>query len=96
MSVRFIAAGDVDTAELDDGATVVFHTPSGKFLVLNPSMALLWSELAAPRTKQELTERLCAQFPDVSPETATHDVDDGIERLRELDLVALDEEVGAQ
>jgi PqqD family protein of HPr-rel-A system len=96
MSARFVVAGDVDTAELDDGATVVFHTPSGKFLVLNPSMALLWSELAAPRTKQELTDSLCAHFPDVSAEAATHDVDDGIEQLRELDLVALDEGVGAE
>jgi PqqD family protein of HPr-rel-A system len=87
MTERFSAAVDIDTAPLDGGGLVLFHPASGKFVLLNKSSTVLWSEMACPLTESELAEKLCERFPDVTPPVAQEDVRQAVEQLRKLELV---------
>jgi hypothetical protein len=85
MSITFVAAPDLETAPIQEGS-VLFHPKTAKFIMLNQSAALLWTELSTPRTEDELVRLLSAAFRD--PVTAGQDVGSLLERLKELDLVS--------
>jgi PqqD family protein of HPr-rel-A system len=90
LSKRFVATPGLETTALEDGA-ILFHPKSGKFVMLNRSAALVWTELATPKTEEELAQKLATSFADVPPTAAQHDVQDALARLRELELVSLAE-----
>ncbi len=87
MSKGFVAAQGLETTALSEGA-ILFHPKSGKFIMLNRSAAVVWAELATPKTEEELAQKLSASFADVVPATARQDVQDVLARLRELELVS--------
>jgi PqqD family protein of HPr-rel-A system len=86
VSKSFVATAGLETTALEDGA-ILFHPKSGKFVMLNRSAAVVWTELATPKTEEELAKKLAASFSDVAPATAQEDVHAVLERLRELDIV---------
>ncbi len=87
MSGTFVATQGLESTELQEGA-VLFHPKSGKFIMLNRSAALVWTELATPKTEEELAQKLSASYTDVVPATARQDVQDVLAKLRELELVS--------
>jgi PqqD family protein of HPr-rel-A system len=87
MSKTFVATAGLETTALEEGA-ILFHPKSGKFVMLNRSAALVWAELATPKTEEELAQKLTASFADVAAVTAQHDVQDVLARLRELEIVS--------
>lgn len=86
MGQTFVATAGLETTALEEGA-ILFHPKSGKFVMLNRSAAVVWAELATPKTEEELAQKLTASFADVAPATARHDVEDVLVRLRELEIV---------
>jgi PqqD family protein of HPr-rel-A system len=87
MRTSFVATPGLETTELQEGA-ILFHAKSGKFVMLNRSAALVWAELASPKTEDELAQKLSASYADVAPATARQDVQDVLAKLRELELVS--------
>ena len=87
MSQTFVATAGLETTTLEEGA-ILFHPKSGKFVMLNRSAALVWAELATPKTAEELAQKLTASFEGVAPATAETDVQSVLARLRELEIVA--------
>ena len=86
MSRTFVATAGLETTALEEGA-ILFHPKSGKFVMLNRSAAVVWAELATPKTEEQLAQKLTASFADVAPSTAQHDVQIVLARLRELEIV---------
>lgn len=60
---------------------MLYHWDDGKAIVLNPTGAVLWEALEAPRTAAELAEILVGRFPGLSPDRARADVTAFLERL---------------
>lgn len=87
MTGAFVATKGLETTPLEEGA-VLFHPKLGKFVMLNRSAAFLWSELATPKTEDELARRFAASFTDAAPETSRQDVREALAKLQELDLVS--------
>jgi PqqD family protein of HPr-rel-A system len=87
MSKSFVMIDNLETTTLEEGA-ILFHAKSGKFIMLNRSAAVVWAELATPRTVEELVQKLAASFVDVAPDTAQQDVHELLAQLRELELVS--------
>jgi hypothetical protein len=87
MTKSFVATKGLETTELQEGA-ILFHPKSGKFVMLNRSAALVWAELASPKTEDQLAQKLTATYADVAPATARQDVQDVLVKLGELELVS--------
>jgi hypothetical protein len=87
VSRSFVATQGLESTELQEGA-ILFHPKSGKFIMLNRSAALVWTELATPKTEEELAQKLSTNYPDVVPATARQDVQDVLAKLRELEFVS--------
>jgi PqqD family protein of HPr-rel-A system len=87
MSKSFVATRGLETTELAEGA-ILFHPKSGKFIMLNRSAALVWAELATPKTEDELAQKLTASYTDVAPTTARQDVQKVLAELGQLELVS--------
>ncbi len=87
MGRSFVATRGLETTELQEGA-ILFHPKSGKFIMLNRSAALVWTELATPKTEDELAQKLSVTYTDVAPATARQDVQDVLAKLGELELVS--------
>jgi len=87
MSKTFVATAGLETTALEEGA-ILFHPKSGKFVMLNRSAALVWAELATPKTEEELAQKLAVSFEGVTTATAQHDVQSVLTRLRELEIVS--------
>jgi hypothetical protein len=90
MGMSYVALRGLETTELAEGA-ILFHPKSGKFIMLNRSAALVWAELATPKTEEELAQKLSACYSDVAPATAWQDIQDVLTRLGELELVSTTE-----
>jgi hypothetical protein len=87
VSRSFVATQGLESTELQEGA-ILFHPKSGKFVMLNRSAALVWTELATPKTEEELAQKLSTSYPDVMPATVRQDVQDVLAKLRELEFVS--------
>lgn len=87
MSRSFVATQGLESTELQEGA-ILFHPKSGKFIMLNRSAALVWAELATPKTEEELAQKLSTSYTAVVPATARQDVQDVLTKLGELELVS--------
>ena len=53
---------------------------SSDIVVLNPVSAILWNELEAPKTIDELADKICSSF-EISREEAAVDIKEFIESL---------------
>ena len=87
MSATFVATTGVETAPIQEGS-VLYDPKSGKFVMLNRSAAVLWTELSTPRTEDELIRLLGATFPDAA--SLGPDVREALDHLGRLELVASD------
>ena len=87
MSTTFVANAGLETAPIQDGS-VLYDPKTGKFIMLNRSAAVLWTELKTPKTEDELVRLLCLTFPDAA--TAGQDVGQTLEQLRAMELVVRD------
>jgi hypothetical protein len=92
MSTTFVATAGLETAPIQDGS-VLYDPRTGKFIMLNRSAALLWTELKTPKTEGELVRLLGVTFPDAA--TAGQDVGPALERLKAMELVVCDGETSA-
>ena len=90
MSRSFVAAQGLESTEVQEGA-ILFHPKSGKFVMLNRSAALVWAELATPKTEEELAQKLATTYIDVVSAAARQDVQDVLAKLGELELVSSSE-----
>jgi len=61
MSTFYIATAGVEAAPLQDGS-VLYNLNTSKFVLLNRPLALIWSELATPKTSGDVVARLCASI----------------------------------
>src|SRR5207245_667629 len=84
--IRSSRASDVEVAPLEDGS-ILFALSSKKFFMLNRSATLLWDQLEAEVSADELAAKLCAHFPDLSMEAARRDVEDALAQLGEAGLI---------
>jgi hypothetical protein len=82
-----VATPGLETTELQEGA-ILFHPKSGKFVMLNRSAAIVWAELATPKTEDQLAQKLSSTYADVAPATARQDVQDVLAKLGALELVS--------
>ena len=87
MRMSFVAAPGLEMTELQEGA-ILFHPKSGKFVMLNRSAALVWAELASPKTEDELARKLSTSYAGVAPDAARQDVQDVLAKLQALELVS--------
>lgn len=65
---------------------VLYHRDSREALVLNPTASWLWEQLASRRTADELAAALQQQYG-LSPDQASHDVDQFLADLRSHDAI---------
>jgi hypothetical protein len=61
-SSHYRRADSVETSPVGD-RVVLYEGRSRKAIVLNPTGAWLWQQLSTPRTADELSQQLQAQFP---------------------------------
>lgn len=59
---------------------------SSDIVVLNPVSAILWSELEAPKTIEELADKICSSF-DINREEAVADIKEFVESLISANVV---------
>jgi hypothetical protein len=88
QDVMYSALGGLESAPLESGA-VLYHNK--RFIMLNRSAALLWTELSTPRTHEQLVRHLRAAFPSVEESVAKRDVNSALEQLKALELVSVHE-----
>jgi hypothetical protein len=87
MTKYFVATAGVEAVPLQDGA-VLYNMGTSKFVMLNYSLAFLWGRLAAPRTAEELFGALSEVVSGGLPATAGRDIENAIDQLAALKLVA--------
>ena len=87
MTGAFVAAQGLEAAPLENGA-VLYHPETKKFIMLNRSAAMIWGELATPKTREQLISKVCATYPDVDEKVAVDDVAAALEQLKSLELVS--------
>ena len=85
----FLRSADVQSTQVGE-RVVLFHSGTGKSIVLNPAAAMLWGTLGEPATVAELAERLRRHYPGLSPERAADDAARCIEQLAAESLVTSD------
>jgi hypothetical protein len=90
QDVTYVALAGLESAPLESGA-VLYHPDHKRFLMLNRSAALLWTELSTPRTREQLVCHLRAAFPSVDESAAKQDVNNALEQLKALELVSVRE-----
>ncbi len=73
-------ADDVWSSGVQDRA-VLYSSTQSKAIVLNPSGAVLWEALEAPRRPSELADLLIQRFPHLSMDRARADVGAFLDRL---------------
>jgi hypothetical protein len=71
-----------------EGETILLQLESGNYFSLNEVGALVWNELEAPRTVQQLCERVCAEY-EVDVQLCLRDVTQLIEHLLKEQMVEL-------
>ena len=88
MSTHYVAAAGLETAPLADGA-VLYNLNTSKFVMLNRSADVLWSELSKAKTEEELVQGLRRTYPEIDSPTARKAVTETLASLRGLDLVKM-------
>lgn len=83
----YVALQGLEAAPLESGA-VLYHPQTKKFIMLNRSAAMIWGELATPKTREQLISKVCAAYPDVDESMAVSDVAAALEQLKLLELVS--------
>lgn len=71
-----------------EGETILLQLESGNYFSLNEVGALVWNELEAPRTVQQLCDRVCSEY-EVDAQHCLRDVTQLIEHLLKEQMVEL-------
>ena len=71
-----------------EGETILLQLESGNYFSLNEVGALVWNELEAPRTVQELCDRVCTEY-EVDAQLCLRDVMQLIQHLLKEQMVEL-------
>lgn len=85
MGSAFVASAGLEAAPLQDGS-VLFDPKTGKFIMLNRSAALLWSQLSTPRTEDDLFGLLGTAFPDAA--IPRQHVTEALDQLQRMGIVS--------
>lgn len=72
---------------------MLFDPPSGRFFVLNATMAFVWRRCDGATSPERMIDDLGAEFDAVSPTAATADVSEALAELQSLGLVDTAESV---
>jgi hypothetical protein len=83
--MSYALRADVSTAETDGGVTLLDER-SGEYFNLNPSGALVLHALLADASRDEVVDRLVAEY-DIDRATADRDVTALVSALRSADLL---------
>jgi hypothetical protein len=83
--LRRVDAG-VDFREID-GEMILLDSRRSIYLAINHAGTVLWNRLDAGATREDLVAGLMEAYPELSAESAAHDVDAFLEMLRENELV---------
>jgi PqqD family protein of HPr-rel-A system len=67
---------------------MLFDPKSGRFYMLNPTMAFLWKRCDGTRVLSDIARELSGAFSGVDPDSAQADLDRALEELRSFGLVA--------
>lgn len=67
---------------------MLYDPESGRFFVLNPTMAFLWKRCDGSRGISDIAQELSGAFQGVDPDGARADLDRALAELRSLGLVA--------
>ena len=86
-ATTYVALPGLEAAPLESGS-VLYHPQTKKFIMLNRSAAMIWTELATPKTRDELVRKVCAAYPDVDAGVADTDIDAALDQLKALELVS--------
>jgi hypothetical protein len=71
-----------------EGEMILLQLESGNYFSLNEVGALVWNQLEAPRTVQQLCDRVCAEY-DVDAQVCVRDVTQLIQHLLKEQMVEL-------
>ncbi|MBX7245871.1 MAG: PqqD family protein [Candidatus Sumerlaeaceae bacterium] len=83
----FSRSAAADESMVGDRA-VLYHRPSGKALVLNPTGSFIWSQLRESRTLDQLVAALCAQHASLAEDAARRDIEVFLAELKSHNLLA--------
>lgn len=89
MTVSVTAAADVLFRKFGEEA-VLLHLKTERYFSLNDSALLMWELLIEGHSASEVAARVAAVY-DVTPETVAEDLQALLARLRELELIEVDE-----
>jgi hypothetical protein len=78
------------------GELMLFDPPSGRFFVLNPTMAFVWRRCDGATSVERIVADLGSEFAAVSPAAASADVSDALAELSSLGLVETADSVQSQ
>jgi coenzyme PQQ synthesis protein D (PqqD) len=67
---------------------MLFDPGTGRFFVLNPTMAFLWKHCDGEKCLPDIAEELCVAFDGVGQIRALEDLSRALSELRSLGLVA--------
>lgn len=70
-----------------EGRQMLLDVEAGLYFGLDEVGSLIWVELAAPRTLEELVDRVCTEYPDADREVVCRDVEAFLAHLREQGLL---------
>src|SRR5262249_18451637 len=83
---RFRQSGGIEFAPLQD-ELILFHAPSKKFCVLNPTSSFFLAQLKDSASCQEIANRLLGSFCEVTLDTAQNDVNSALQQMLALGLI---------
>lgn len=85
-SANYVRSKHADVSTVGD-RVVLYHRPSGKAIVLNPTGSLLWNSLETPKSREALAGVLKARYANLEDGRALADVDEFLKNLKTHDLV---------
>ena len=89
---KYLADPDVSFRPEDDGGGILYSVETDSLEVVNPVAAEIWTYLAAPRTRAEIVEHLCAACEGAARAPVEKDVADFVESLLKKGFIGVVEE----
>jgi len=75
----------VESAALEQ-ETILFHSPTNRFYVLNSTSSFIWSRIKEPAAPNQIAEDLGRSFKGVTADDASRDVENTIQEMLALGL----------
>ena len=88
MSPQFRRKDGIEASAMQE-ESILFDPASNRFCLLNQTAAFIWERLESPVTEAELAAAVCDAFDAAEPAQVATDVQHTLERLTELEFVAI-------